>query len=903
MTLRKRTRELPSEEELRTRILLPYLQALGIGPENVVPEYRFEIRLGRAVHEISSGKSRTRLTGFADVLVIDGERNNLFIVELKAPGETLTEADRDQGISYARLLDQIAPFVLVTNGSDSILYDSITKNPIDLDSFPSGSEFWRSGRDLATVADLNIRYEALRHFIGYSSDNIRIFSSAQVRLGMRALTGTVDSPARYVPDVYISREPMQRIIDQFVESRHIALVLTGDAGVGKTNIMCGAAEALAEKHIILFFNGPEIFGSFSAVLAAEFNWHFSEVLPLPQIVQRLATLTLRNDVRVILIIDGLDEVQVQGFEREISELARRLEPFNGRLKLLVSVRREEWPRFERLSGNLSPLATLLYPAEPTVSVSETLLSATPPGSPLQVEQLNSEELDGAVRRYTALFELPLEPTGRLRSLCRDPLLLRFIATVFRRSPQPLPSDMAEPLLLQRVLQFQLAKVEGVDRIDKAWLELDAVGRALAERARSPRGPYESLADSVSVTEDLVREVARLPATEPLARNLVSQGILERRIDADGRRSLRFYHRRIQDYVIARRVLRLDELNEREFETRIPDLVAARILEDAVLWHVNHGTPSHLSAFKRATRGRAALFAERYQATLDELFPALKPLVNPETSGSIGVAFGLDGKGLYGVGFFPADGPGTRVVEYDPATTPRDFHWRELNTLGGHVTLGSGGDFLRNDPTAIAYEMAWAAVLDAVKSGELVEPAVLNEETTLALIHKLRKELGIPAAPWIDWTGGLLPMELHSVLAHFPRVGTWEWHALARSVQALIRDHAVLSIPLLPPPDQPIQEISSFDDGYSDSQVVSYFQTLFLTALKTYRALVEVNFPRLKQELPLIGISAVRVIVAYERASEPASTFNHWGKVAFGFVASDLGIDCVEVYLQPWFSDV
>jgi hypothetical protein len=45
---------------------------------------------------------------------------------LKGPREELTDDDRGQGISYARLVDPIAPLVLVTNGADRRLYDTIT---------------------------------------------------------------------------------------------------------------------------------------------------------------------------------------------------------------------------------------------------------------------------------------------------------------------------------------------------------------------------------------------------------------------------------------------------------------------------------------------------------------------------------------------------------------------------------------------------------------------------------------------------------------------------------------------------------------------------------------------------------------------------------------------------------
>jgi hypothetical protein len=39
----------------------------------------------------------------------------LLVIEVKEPSEALSEDDRDQAISYAKLLHPVTPFALVTN--------------------------------------------------------------------------------------------------------------------------------------------------------------------------------------------------------------------------------------------------------------------------------------------------------------------------------------------------------------------------------------------------------------------------------------------------------------------------------------------------------------------------------------------------------------------------------------------------------------------------------------------------------------------------------------------------------------------------------------------------------------------------------------------------------------------
>ena len=167
-----------NEEELKAQVLLPYLDALGIPREQIELEKTLHLRLGRQTVE-HDGSGSTAVHGRLDVLVRSSSGQNLFVVELKRENSDLDDEDRDQGISYARLLDQIAPFVLVTNGRDNRLYDSITKVLLDNEAFPQQSEFWQNSGPLTDAESLRIRYEALKHFVSYSLDNVRKFSHSQ----------------------------------------------------------------------------------------------------------------------------------------------------------------------------------------------------------------------------------------------------------------------------------------------------------------------------------------------------------------------------------------------------------------------------------------------------------------------------------------------------------------------------------------------------------------------------------------------------------------------------------------------------------------------------------------------------------------------------------------------------
>jgi hypothetical protein len=76
-------------------------------PGSVHHQRRFSIRLGRKELEIDGSAGATAL-GRLDILLNFQERP-LAVLELKRPGQPLHDEDRRQGLSYARLMEPMAP--------------------------------------------------------------------------------------------------------------------------------------------------------------------------------------------------------------------------------------------------------------------------------------------------------------------------------------------------------------------------------------------------------------------------------------------------------------------------------------------------------------------------------------------------------------------------------------------------------------------------------------------------------------------------------------------------------------------------------------------------------------------------------------------------------------------------
>src|SRR5687767_1462986 len=116
-----------NEEEVKIRVIVPWLLERGLATEDLAFETSFTLRIGNNSVVIGGRTEKDAQRARLDLLV-RRRGANLLVIEVKEPGHSLTDEDRDQAISYARLLHPIAPFALVTNGKDFYLYDVVTKN-------------------------------------------------------------------------------------------------------------------------------------------------------------------------------------------------------------------------------------------------------------------------------------------------------------------------------------------------------------------------------------------------------------------------------------------------------------------------------------------------------------------------------------------------------------------------------------------------------------------------------------------------------------------------------------------------------------------------------------------------------------------------------------------------------
>ncbi|RGG67398.1 N-6 DNA methylase [Eubacterium sp. AF17-7] len=102
-----------SEEDMKVKVLIPYLESLGYSKE----EFRYEHPI-----EVHIGTKKT--TVFSDIEIIINDKVEM-VIDAKRPSKALAEKDVLQVVSYAKLVDTPqAMIAVVTNGIDSVVTDT-----------------------------------------------------------------------------------------------------------------------------------------------------------------------------------------------------------------------------------------------------------------------------------------------------------------------------------------------------------------------------------------------------------------------------------------------------------------------------------------------------------------------------------------------------------------------------------------------------------------------------------------------------------------------------------------------------------------------------------------------------------------------------------------------------------
>lgn len=262
-----------SEAELEARITRALAQAFpGIADDAIVLQRSFTVRLGHETHDFDSA-ALWHKTGRADI-VLFYEHRPLAVLEIKRETVAISQQDYEQAQSYATMLTPRPPLVIVSNGNDTLCYDSNTGAEWEPGS-DAGAKVQTLLANAAKIAAADMRW-AIEVLLGRELD---VWPGALRGCTARLLGEMTDPPGA-------SGRPVARdfLLPRIATAKAAAALKTGTLftlidgppAAGKTNLLRELAlnTALSDELAVLMIrgNGPSLFQSIANLFAAAFEW-------------------------------------------------------------------------------------------------------------------------------------------------------------------------------------------------------------------------------------------------------------------------------------------------------------------------------------------------------------------------------------------------------------------------------------------------------------------------------------------------------------------------------------------------------------------------------------------------------------------------------------------------------
>ncbi|MEY3498585.1 MAG: hypothetical protein RL308_254 [Bacteroidota bacterium] len=417
-----------SEDDVRTKVVYEWLKDCSIEPNEISIEFTIKLKLGHGVRTIYSR---------SDILVRNSKGDNLLIIEVKKPNHQLHQDDKSQAISYARALAEggIAPFTVLTNGTDTLIFDSVSGEELSGNSVQASHKYVKNQFKVTGDA-LSAYSEALNYLVSVSDDNLLEFCKGQTQYRMSLLkSDDLFSGKKYIPQTYVDRiGPKKELDDKLFlnESTWDVLLVTGPPQHGKTSFVCNVIDTYQSRNIpCLFYPAISLKEGLLNALIDDFQWAFNSNFSIVQMAQRLNSILERSNLHLVIVIDGWNEM----FDTplRLNEECRRLN--SGRIKVVIS---STSASLERMlydgAGNFEFIGSAVkLKREQIRKLCSEPLQNTKDLGVLQIGKFNSEELAEAKLKYEKAFHVQFEEGGNLPN---EPYYLRLASEQYANCTIP-----------------------------------------------------------------------------------------------------------------------------------------------------------------------------------------------------------------------------------------------------------------------------------------------------------------------------------------------------------------------------------------------------------------------------------------------------------------------------------
>jgi hypothetical protein len=577
---------LSSEEEIRSKIVIPWLLNHGFSSNDVSVEKSFDIKLGRGIYRILSAstlesKETTSSKVRADLLVRSNDGRNLLIIEVKAPTQPLDNEAKTQALSYARLQIEggIVPFTILTNGHETKIFDSVTGELINGAAIPINHPYVKNNFRV-TCSDIALQSEALKALISLSPETLLYFCKNQVEYRMRFLRGDdIFSGKKYIPSLYVERKVAQEQLQKKFDELERLVLLVGLPQQGKTCLMCHLAETTLSKNLpCLFYPAIGLQHGLLEAICEDFEWALGDSSSAYHITRRLSNILNTKQQKLIIFIDGWNEVD-KATALVISEACHRLNSEN--IIIVLSATHTALPRllFDSAGNPTYVKDTLSLRLRDIDDLTIDPRKFDERKAIVSLAEYNEDEAKDAFEKYKKIYSVTAPAN---MDAPKNPFLLRIAMENY--AGKVLPPVLDEPELIRKSL-FSKAVRAGFEP-DKLISILSKLGNLI-------------VLHGVPLRLDTLEQALGIQAFESLPHCLFDSAILAKVHDSNNVAAVDLYYGRERDFAISYLARSWPEKLLGDTQTREEILFTGQAREalDALGWFLS--IPENLKQLKNA----------------------------------------------------------------------------------------------------------------------------------------------------------------------------------------------------------------------------------------------------------------------------------------------------------------
>ena len=296
----------------------------SIAKVRITHQKNLNLRVGHRTDIKMGGLEQAKATGRLDIL-LSFEDRPLAILELKDPGKSLTDDDRDQGLSYAKLLTPQAPLVIVSNGEEAEFYqtfDGAIWNPTSKDEEAVHSLFSHALSSAAGEME-----EAIQILMGKQPHIWKALFQKYTEAALRQITGEINQYTHPLSmDFVIERNVVGKIVNSITDGDTL-LALIGPPLSGKTNAISQFCMTADKEGIVPIYIDAQntSYGIFQHI-ANQFTREYYVKVGPSDIRQWIFNGSKSLSGRLAIIIDGWTAGISGTLKEDVDELINFLQP-------------------------------------------------------------------------------------------------------------------------------------------------------------------------------------------------------------------------------------------------------------------------------------------------------------------------------------------------------------------------------------------------------------------------------------------------------------------------------------------------------------------------------------------------------------------------------------------------